>query len=82
MRRTRIATARFTASTYAQGPTQDRIIHAGERLLFLHRSDDGLSTFFAIENEEERWPRESKNVHPLQYEVATDSFDASTEEAK
>jgi hypothetical protein len=82
MKRNRIATARFTAPTYGQGPTEDRQINAGAPLIFLHRSNDGLSTFFAVENDMQQLKLAGKTIHPLEYIVATEIFDSSTREAE
>lgn len=79
MKRKRIAIARFTAQTHGQGPTEERLIEAGARIIFLHRSDDELSTFFALEDEMPRWKSEGKR--PLEYIVATEIFDSSMREA-
>jgi hypothetical protein len=82
MKRKRIATARFTAQTHAHGPTEERVISAGTRLVFLHLSDDGVSTFFALEDEEPQWTVEGDKKRPLEYIVATEAFDACTRGAE
>ena len=82
MKRKRIATARYTARTYAQGPTQDRQIYPGTNLIFLHRSDDDLSTFFALENGKTQLELDGKTIHPLEYVVATEIFDSCVREAE
>ena len=55
-------------------------INVGMHLIFLHRTDDGLSTHFALENEMPKWKSEGKNKRPIEYLVATEIFDASTSE--
>jgi hypothetical protein len=81
MKRKRIATAKFTAQTYGQeGPTADCSINVGMHLIFLHRTDDGLSTHFALEHEIPKWKSEGKNKRPIELFVATEIFDTSTSE--
>jgi len=82
MKRKRTATARFTAHSFSQGPTEDRQIYAGTDLIFLHHSDDGLSTFFALENTRPQLEFEGQTIHPREYVVATEIFDARTREAR
>jgi hypothetical protein len=82
MKRKRIATARFTADIYGQGPTEQHLIEAGMSLVFLHRTDDDLSTHFAVEKEMPQWRVKDTNKHPIEYVVFTDVFDSSTREAE
>jgi hypothetical protein len=82
MNRRRVATHEFTTQIYAKEPTKSRLITVGARLIFLHLSDDGLSTLFAVEDERSQWGFKDKNKLPIQYIVATEVFDSSTQEAE